>query len=524
MAVAVYATAVFLPFLDGGSRTLTRHEVLITHPALQVLENGDWVIPHYTGKPWVDKPPLITWVTAGLFELWGGFDEIPARLPAAASAILLCVLVAIVAARFHGNMAGLLAGLVQASCVYMYMQGRLGEIDMPFALLIAAASAAPLWRWGRGEPLCAGATWAFHMLIGLAVLAKGPLGAILPGATVLCFCVFQRSWRPLRAVLLTPAVMASIGIGLSWHVAVVMRLGSEGFERLWYTYFARAAGLHHLGSQNPLLYFYTIPWLVLPWSAVLAAGVIVIGARVVRRSEARRSAGRSEGKDKGVNGGAGRAAWLFWLPVGLRMILRRARRSGAEEHRFLWAWFFGGLVVLTLTAFKHKHYCIPILPPLSIFCGQMMAAHLGRAGRRAGVAYATAFAVILIGFTLVSGVLMPGRDYRRETAAFVRAATAEVPPGERLFVVGLAQSAVYAYLSRPCDYADTPEELAAAVRSGDGPVWVLTTRANIAEGERAGLAFQEASAERERRKVPRAETLALGRVAASVTSAPRGEP
>ncbi|MBW7905883.1 MAG: glycosyltransferase family 39 protein [Phycisphaerae bacterium] len=467
--VLLYAAAIYLPFLGGGSRTLTRHEVLISHPALQVLENGDWLIPHYTGRPWVDKPPLITWVTAGLFALTGGCNEVAARLPAALSAVALCVLIAALTARFYGNRAGLLAGLVQASCVYMYMQGRLGEIDMPFAVLVAGAHAPLLWHWGKGEQrLSALGAWTFHVMVGLAVLAKGPLGAILPVATVLCFCVFQRALWPLRAALLTPALFASVAIGLSWHVAVVTRLGWFGFERLWYTYFARAAGLHHLGSQNPLLYFYTIPWLVLPWSIVLLAGA--------------------------------------------RTLARDAWPRSAWRERVLWAWLLGGLVVLTLTAFKHKHYCIPILPPLSILCGRLLAEHVERLGRVAQRLQFVAFAVALAAFTAVSGWTMPARDHRRETVAFVRDAVAAVPSGEPLYLVGLAQSAVYVYVPRPCAYADTPEELARAAERADGPVWVLTTRANVDAGAAAGLAMDVARVEPPRRKLPEGEALVLGRL------------
>ncbi|HMQ15938.1 MAG TPA: glycosyltransferase family 39 protein [Phycisphaerae bacterium] len=472
--VLLYAAAIYLPFLDGDSRTLTRHEVLISHPALQILENGDWVIPHYTGRPWVDKPPLITWVTAGLFALLGGFNEVAARLPAALSAIALCLLLTAATARFYGNRAGLLAGLVQASCVYAYMQGRLGEIDMPFALLIAGAHAPLLWHWGKGEQrLSALGAWTFHVMVGLAVLAKGPLGAILPVATVLCYCVFQRALWPLRAAFLTPALLASVAIGLSWHVAVVVRLGGLGLERLWYTYFARAAGLHHLGSQSPLLYFYTVPWLVLPWGIVLL--------------------------------------------VGARSLARDAWPRSALRERLLWAWFFGGLAVLTLTAFKHKHYCIPILPPLSILCGRLMALHVQQLGRQAQRLQFVAFIVALGAFTVVSGWIMPARDYRRETVAFVREAVGAIPRDEPLSVVGLAQSAVYVYVPRPCSYADTPEELAAAARQARGPVWVLTTQENVEAGAQAGLAFEIERAEPARRKVPLPETLVLGREVAAGT-------
>lgn len=472
LLVALYAAAIYLPFLDGESRTLTSHEVLVTHPAMQVLESGDWVIPHRAGKFWVDKPPLATWITAALFAVGGGFSEQLARLPAAGSAILLCVLIAALAGRFFGPTTGLLAGLAQATAVYAYKQGRLGEPDMLFALLLAAAHVVLAWRWGRGTyTLTPLAALAFHVLVGLAVLAKGPLGIALPGMTVLFFCAFERSFRPLRAVLFTPAVIASIAIALSWHLAVVWRLGDDGLERLMYTYFARFAGMHHLGSHTMFLYFYTIPWFALPWTVVLA--------------------------------------------LGARQLWRDVRRPEAALDRLLWAWVLGGLLVLTLSAFKHQHYCIPILPPLSILAARLLTEHAARVGRRAWHAYAGFFAGAAVVLLVVSGFVMPGRDHRRETVEFLRAAVQQVPPDEPLYVIGLAQSADYPYIEHDCVYLDTLSDLRNAFeRDADGDIWVLTLQQYISAGKAAGFVFEPVAAERERRKRPLPETNVIGRIVA----------
>src|SRR3990170_782593 len=150
LLVAGYAAAILLPFL-GSNRTLTNHEVYIALPAKEMLHSGDWIVPTYTGRTWLAKPPLLYWVTAGLAWLRGEFDEWTARLPAAFSAILLSLLVTALAARWFDRTTALLAGLIQASMGYTYMQGRLGEIDMPLACLLAAALAILGLHWCRNE-------------------------------------------------------------------------------------------------------------------------------------------------------------------------------------------------------------------------------------------------------------------------------------------------------------------------------------------------------------------------------------
>jgi len=472
--VVAYAAAIYLPFL-GGSRTATRHEVLVTLPALQMLGDGSWMVPHYTNRVWVDKPPLVTWATAALFAATGGFSELAARLPAALSAIGLCVLVAVLARRFLGPTAALLAGLVQATCVYTYMQGRLGEIDMPFALLIAGAHAVLIWHWGQGGyalPLRSAAL--FHVLLGLAVLAKGPLAAAFLAATVVAFCLVRRSLRPLRVLLWTPAVVCAPVVALWWYAAVWARLGDAAWERWSYTYVERFAGLHHLGSQSLLLYLWTIPWLVLPWTIV-----------------------------------------LLW---GARRWVRDVRRPDAYFERFLWVWFLAGLVPLLLSAFKHKHYCIPVLPPLSILSAKLLAEHLAKVGKRAERAYSAVFAVLLVAYGIVSGVVIPLRDHRRVTAEFVRAATARVPPGEKLYVVGLAQSAVYPYVGHDWEGLNSLEEVQAVLRGADGQrVWMLTLRGYLATGADLGIGFDEVGGEPVRKRYPLENTLVLGRVIPSTS-------
>ncbi len=455
--VALYAVAVYLPFL-GSSRTLTRHEVFVTQPARQMLADGDWLVPHYTDRVWIQKPPLVHWMTAGLFRLAGGFGEWTARLPAALSAIGLCVLVAALAGRFHGPSAGMLAGLVQATCVYGYMQGRLGEVDMTFVLFLAAAQAVLAWHWGTGSyRLSLRAAALFHVLAGLAVMTKGPLAVVLLGATVLSFCAVRRTIAPLRAVLWTPGTLAFLAIALPWYVAVYLRLDRQDLWTWYYDSIGRAEGDHHLGSQSPLLYLYSVPWLMLPWTIALLLGARQLYQGVVRQPQA---------------------------------ILER----------FLWCWFAAGMVLLSAIAFKHQHYCMPLLPPLSILAGTLLADHAARLGLRVTGIYRTGFAVALVLFGIVGGIIMPWQDGRRLTVAFLREAVPQVPAEAPLYVVGLGQSAAYPYIEHKCVYLSRLDDIRQAIRGSSGrSIWLLTTREMIPTAEHNGLHFQEAAAEAPRR-------------------------
>lgn len=478
--VAVCAAAIYLPFL-GYSRTLTSHEVMVTQPALQILEGDGWIVPMYTSVPWLDKPPLVNWLTAASFA-WLGFSEFAARLPAAFSGVLLSLLVALLGWRLWGATAGLLAGLAQATMVISYTYGRLGEIDIHLALLVTACHAVLLWHWRGGRTdLPLPHAIAFHVLAGLAVMTKGPIGAVLPGLTVLGLCGLQRTLAPLRAVLFTPAIIAFFAVTVPWHIAALVVAGQEALRQWFYNNVVRfGGGGFHLGPKSLLYYFINIPWLILPWTPVLI--------------------------------------------VGGKRLLVDARRPEAAAERFLWVWFLVGLLFLTLAAHKNKQYALPILPPLMLLTGKLLAIWIAEKGTRARHVVTGTVIGMIAAYGIVSAVVMPMRDHRAPTIDFVREACARVPEGTSLYVVGLGQSSIYPYLTyEPLRYLNSKEQVEGAlVNLPEEPMWVLTLRANLEQTAEHGLSFEELAAEPVRKKYPAPETLVLGivRRATTTTTAP----
>jgi 4-amino-4-deoxy-L-arabinose transferase-like glycosyltransferase len=478
LLVGLYAAAIYLPFL-GSSRTLTRHEADVAQCAEYMLHHDQWLVPHYEGHPWVHKPPLVTWLTVPVFALAGGFSEFAARLPAALSAIGLCMLMAGLAWRFYDPTTGLFAGLIQATMVYTYTQGRLAERDIELVLLLAAAQGVLAWHWRSGRmDLPLKPAVLFHVLVGLAILTKGPPAIALPGMTVIAYAVVRRSLKPLRAVLFTPAIVCSLVIGLWWYVAMIFLVGEHALQRWNYSWVQRFMGGFHTGREPLPFYLYMIPWLVLPWTIALI--------------------------------------------IGARRLIRKVRQPNQYLERFLWCWFFGGLVFLTLSVFKHQHYAFPILPPLTLLCAQLLRAHLEVKGRAARNFYIAVFAIALVAYDIVGGVVMPWRDHRQATVDFVRQEIPQIPADQPLYVVGLVQAAVYPYLDarHQCIYLRDQQEAKQmlAERAGE-TIWFLTYRKHLDQVRELGLDFQEVAHEPVHKRHPAPDTLVLGRLRAAAPAA-----
>jgi len=77
--------------------------------ARNMLASGDWVTARLDGLVYLEKAPLIYWMEAVSYKVFGVHDW-AARIPVALSAIALCLLTAAFGAWAFGKRAGLYAG------------------------------------------------------------------------------------------------------------------------------------------------------------------------------------------------------------------------------------------------------------------------------------------------------------------------------------------------------------------------------------------------------------------------------
>ena len=73
----------------GGYPLLDNNEGLYARIPVEMLESGNWVIPSLNGVPYIEKSPLLYWIIAVFYKLFG-ISEFTARLTPAISGILLC--------------------------------------------------------------------------------------------------------------------------------------------------------------------------------------------------------------------------------------------------------------------------------------------------------------------------------------------------------------------------------------------------------------------------------------------------
>ena len=119
--------------------------------ARNMIASGDWVTPRLDGVVYLEKPPLIYWMIAGSYKIFGVHDW-AARVPVALSAIALCWLTAAFGIWAFGKRPGFYAGLCMATCVGLWLFTRVLIPDVMLTLTVTLAMWSLLRVMDEAEP------------------------------------------------------------------------------------------------------------------------------------------------------------------------------------------------------------------------------------------------------------------------------------------------------------------------------------------------------------------------------------
>lgn len=128
----------------GNSPIRLWDEARVATSSLEMLENGNWLVPHFEGKPdmWNTKPPFLLWLQAFSVNLFGA-NEVSIRLPSAFAALFCCALIFALLYRFVRNIWwGFFSVLVLlTSQGYVELHGiRSGDYDSMLVFWVALYS------------------------------------------------------------------------------------------------------------------------------------------------------------------------------------------------------------------------------------------------------------------------------------------------------------------------------------------------------------------------------------------------
>lgn len=203
LVIALISGAVFFTNL-GEARLWDRDEPRNAGCAAEMLQRGDWIVPTFNGELRHQKPVLLYWLMMSVYPLLG-VNEFSARFWSATLAIVTTMATYGIARRLTNPTTALLAAVALATSLMFDVAARAATPDS--VLICCSTCAIYLYTIGvfsrrpGSSELSATTSWfpestlliiAMYCLMGLGVLAKGPVGVILPMAILGMLMLIKR--------------------------------------------------------------------------------------------------------------------------------------------------------------------------------------------------------------------------------------------------------------------------------------------------------------------------------------------
>jgi len=355
--------------------------------SFEMIKEGHWFYQRTPHEHVATKPPLVGWVSAGVFVLTKSWD-VAWRLPSFLAAIGIMMLLFRAATSVYGSTGGLIALGAFGLNLLSPRLATLVRTDMPLALVIFLIGLLIWQKIQREEAWKPQDRVYIFALLTVAMLIKGPIvyAFLLPGIGM--FECWRHKSQAFSAWSGWWPWVASFGIFLLWVIGGILFMPGFFDEVVVREFAARFAETIH--RPQPL-YFY-LPHLLhkfAPWSALMIA-VAILGL------------------------------------ASRRWKIRAAFREMSAETFWLLCWTLGGLLVMSLIPSKRVDRIFPIIPPLCLLLAAQVNGRVGAlrrpeaAARRPYLAIALTFAILLTGGYTISKVIAGYRDHRDALVVFGR--------------------------------------------------------------------------------------------------------
>jgi len=298
--------------------------------AREMLVRHDLVTPEMNKTLFLNKPPLMYWLTAGAFAL-GARDEW-ARVASVLAAMLSVFFTCRLGARLFDDVTGLIAGAFLATMFGFVLEARTLRPD---GVLVASVVAALYcWRLAEGAPDRRRTPWLALGWASLAIgfMAKGAVPVAVVAIPVVVCTVRDHGWRGIWRLQPLAGIAVFLLVAAPWHVAVAMR--HPGFA--W----------DYVVNQH-LLFFFDKK---LPRDSV-GDPLTVFWSMFLGRA----------------------LPWIVLVPFTLREALRGRRRdASATDHGvfFCWTWIAGIMLMFSAAPSRLEHYSLPTLPAVALLAAR----------------------------------------------------------------------------------------------------------------------------------------------------------
>ena len=333
IALVVLCAVVFFYGL-GRAPFVGPDEPRYAEVAREMYATGDWITPRLGGIKWFEKPALTYWLSAAGYALLGE-NEFGARFGVALVATFGVLLLYSFGRRAHSARFGYLSAAALATCGLWPGFARGATFDLPLAVAIEIALLSFFLWESKESKVGANLLWyVFCFALGMATLAKGLVGIVLPLTVIAPYLILTRNWRlPLKPRLLAFGVLIFLATVAVWYAPVIAKNGREFIDEFFIGHHFQRYLSNKYRHPQPFYFFFLVAFAgSFPWSFYLASSLMRPGA---------------------------------WS------LLKRSRETpGARLHLFLGCWVIAPIVFFSFSGSKLPGYILPVFPAVALIVGR----------------------------------------------------------------------------------------------------------------------------------------------------------
>ncbi|HUN58250.1 MAG TPA: glycosyltransferase family 39 protein [Candidatus Binataceae bacterium] len=327
--ILVVGAVLFLVNL-GGAPIYTKGEAREAVTVFDIAHGGGVILPMRAGVEIPSKPLMMHWLAALISLIAGGVSAWTVRLPSALLAIAGALASYLYVRRLFEARSALLAALILLTSIQYLQAGTGSRVDMTltFFLTIAFFEFLMVAEGLRSPPIF------FYLAVSMAVLTKGPVGALLPGIVAFIWIILCWRWSLLRRIQLLRGALILGVLGGGWYLLAILT-GGEAFihKQILAENLYRLTGHAGVNEGHAHPFYYE--------DAALLAG------------------------------------FMPWTPVALIALVQAIRRRRRLEPRlgYLLVWFLTVLIFYNLPESKRGVYLLASYPAVAT----IIALYLGDA-------------------------------------------------------------------------------------------------------------------------------------------------
>lgn len=395
----------------------------------EMYERGDWIVPTFNAQLRTDKPILIYWLMQISFRLFG-VSEYAARFGSAFLAVGTTLLTYHLGRKLYSADIGLLAGVIVCTSLMFSAVGRSVTPDSVLIFCLTLAFTSYVWAvtarrgghfsgvgltntetaWTELLPASPMASLPMYAAMGLAILAKGPIGVLLPCTIIgLLLLITLRRNELAAGTLSQPS-------GPWWQRGLVTTIQVMRPSRI-----VEASWRMRVVLGAAVVLTIALPWYVL-------VGLKTDGAWL-RGFLGDHNVGRFLGAKENHSGPIfyyliaifmGCFPWSVFLPLAVWQLKTRLMKgdSWCDSDRFVACWAGVWFVFFSFASTKLPNYVLPMYPALALISARYLrdwqlapVGHGSISFRHCCRVLAVIGVLMMIGIPVAMSILMPGEEW-----------------------------------------------------------------------------------------------------------------